>query len=91
MAVVIATWFWLLVGCYAAIGVCFSLFFLVTGLGRFDPVAKAGTWGFRVLVAPGVVALWPLFLKRMMTKTSQPPPENNAHRKAAKARLGGGK
>ena len=47
---------------YAAAGVIFAVPFALKGAGAIDPAAKGGTWGFRVLTFPGVVALWPFML-----------------------------
>lgn len=47
---------------YGAAGVLFAVPFALKGAGAIDPAAKGGTWGFRVLTFPGVVALWPLML-----------------------------
>jgi hypothetical protein len=51
-------------GLYAAAGVLVGLPFVIFGIGRVDPAAKAAPWTFRVLVLPGVVAMWPLILRR---------------------------
>ncbi len=44
---------------YLAVGVVFALAFHGWGLARLDPAAAGSTWGFRVLITPGVVLLWP--------------------------------
>ncbi|MEO8085163.1 MAG: hypothetical protein ABI780_15195 [Ardenticatenales bacterium] len=49
---------------YAAIGVVFGALFLAIGIRRIDPAAAAGSRGFRFIVAPGVVALWPIMAWR---------------------------
>jgi hypothetical protein len=75
-----------IVGIYVAAGVLFAVPFVLRGVNRIDPVARDGTWGFRLIVAPGVVALWPLLALRWLRGT-QPPEERNAHRAAAKRGL----
>jgi hypothetical protein len=57
---------------YVAIGVLVGLPFIVIGLGRIDPAAKAAPWTFRILVLPGVVALWPLLMRRWLTSRDTP-------------------
>ena len=47
---------------YGAAGAVFAVPFALRGAGVIDPAAKGGTWGFRVLTLPAVVALWPLML-----------------------------
>ena len=78
---------WILVsvaGVYVATGVAFAAFFVWRGVQRIDPAAVEGTVGFRVLVFPGAVALWPLLMRRVQER-SMPPVERNAHRDAVGA------
>lgn len=49
---------------YALIGVAFALLFVTTGIHRVDPGAEGSGAGFRLIVLPGVAALWPLLLMR---------------------------
>ena len=72
-----------IVGSYLAVGVLFGLAFVLFGAARVDPAAREGSWGFRVLILPGTVALWPLLAWRWIT--GAPPVEHNAHRDAARA------
>ena len=51
---------------YLAMGSIVAVPFVVFGIGRVDPAAKAAPWTFRALVLPGVVALWPLFVHRLL-------------------------
>ena len=51
---------------YLALGVGFALPFAARWVGRLDPAAQAGTWGFRVLIVPGTVLLWPLLVARLL-------------------------
>lgn len=46
------------IGIYLALGVSVALV-LIPFLGRIDPAAR-GAYGFRLLIAPGMVVLWPL-------------------------------
>ncbi len=64
MAERIAGWIVALVAAYLAAGVVFALAFLFRGIERVDPAAHGARWGFRALIAPGVVALWPLLARR---------------------------
>lgn len=72
-------------GIYAGLGLLFALWFVFAGVGKVDPVAREGTWGFRLLILPGTVALWPLFALRLARGIRVPPEERNAHRVAAEA------
>ena len=46
------------VGLYLLAGAHVALAFIPL-LGRIDPAAR-GAYGFRLLIAPGVILLWPL-------------------------------
>lgn len=70
------------VGLYSLLGLLFSVPFVWWGVGRIDPSARRGTLGFRLLILPGTVALWPLLARRWLRRES-PPPEHNAHRDRA--------
>jgi hypothetical protein len=82
---------WILVsvaGVYAAIGLVFALFFVTRGVTRIDPTAIGGSTGFRILILPGVVAFWPLLMRRQQ-ESAPPPGEHNAHRDLARQPDGG--
>ena len=55
-----------LAGVYAAAGVLFAVAFVTWGVEQVDPAAKGAPLGFRLLILPGSVALWPLLLRRWM-------------------------
>ena len=55
----------ILVG-YAALGLLFAILFVSVGVSRVDPVAKGSSIGFRIVILPGVAALWPLLLGRWL-------------------------
>ena len=69
-------------GLYLTLGLLFAVPFVLRGAQAVDPSASSGTWGFRVLILPGTVALWPLLALRWM-RGSGAPVERNAHRDAA--------
>ncbi|MEM1206172.1 MAG: hypothetical protein AAGN66_23275 [Acidobacteriota bacterium] len=83
MSITVATWLVNLFLIYAAVGAVFAVAFAIRGAGRVDPVARGGTWGFRLLILPGAAALWPLLLRRWLKGDGEPPVECNAHRRAA--------
>ena len=70
---------------YLAIGILFSAYFSFFAVKRFDESAKDTGIGFRLLIFPGVVALWVLFAMRILRGEKQPV-ENTDHRKAARNR-----
>lgn len=79
----IAAVFLLLLGSYCAVGLVFAGLFVVRGVNRIDPHAAHGSWGFRLLIIPGTMLLWPLLLQRWWGGINPPPEECNAHRRAA--------
>lgn len=68
---------------YAVLGVGFGLYFSARGAAKVDPLAKDGTLGFRILIFPATVALWPLLLVRVR-RGGAPALERNAHRERAR-------
>ncbi|MDH3627791.1 MAG: hypothetical protein OES25_09055 [Acidobacteriota bacterium] len=63
---------------YLAVGVLFGLWFVFRAVKRLDPAANEGGLGFRLLILPGVAALWPFLLGRIVR--GGPPVERNPHR-----------
>ena len=68
---------------YVAAGVLFAAVFVFVGVQRLDAEAQNSGIGFRLLIGPGVAALWPLFLSRWLRHITDPPVEKNSHRLAA--------
>jgi len=49
---------------YGLAGVVFAAAFVTRGIRRIDPAAEHAPWGFRMIVVPGVAALWPWLLAK---------------------------
>jgi hypothetical protein len=64
---------------YAFAGVGFALMFVPRAVARLDPRVAGAPKTLRLLILPGVVALWPLFGWRWMTGAHEPV-ERNPHR-----------
>ena len=60
--------FVILLSSYAALGVLFAAAFVTTGVGRVDHVAKSSGVGFRLIILPGVAALWPWLFARWIQR-----------------------
>ncbi|MEM6639049.1 MAG: hypothetical protein AAF610_04025 [Pseudomonadota bacterium] len=73
------------IGLYFLLGLMIALAFVWRGVARVDPAASEGTLGFRLVIFPGCVALWPWVVHRWR-QGATPLSENNAHRAAARAR-----
>ena len=78
-----ATWLVNILTIYAAVGFVFAIAFVWKGVGKIDPAAAEGTIGFRLLIIPGTIALWPILARRWL-QLQGPPEERNAHRDAAR-------
>ena len=55
-----------LVVAYLGIGVLFAIYFVFSGARRLDPVANGATWGFRVMIFPGAMGLWPVLIVKLV-------------------------
>mgnify|MGYP005850131879 CR=1 FL=1 len=68
---------------YLAAGLVFAVLFVTFGVHRVDEQAKGSGVGFRLIILPGVAALWPLLLARWVRGVPEPPLETNGHRTRA--------
>ena len=61
-------------GIYAALGLLTGLIYMFGGAGKIDPAAKGKGMPFRarLIILPGIIGLWPLMLKKLVTQ-SEPP------------------
>jgi hypothetical protein len=64
-----AVWFVEALAAYGLTGVVFAALFVMFGIHRVDPVAEGAPFSFRLIVVPGVAALWPLLLVRWIRRT----------------------
>lgn len=78
LAEVIAT----LLEAYVLVGLLFALVYLPRGAAHLDPHLAGSAILVRLLILPGVAALWPLMAHRWLSG-AQAPIERNAHREAA--------
>ncbi len=82
----IAAAFLILLAAYLGLGFLFAIPFALLGVKSIDPHAAHGSWGFRLLIIPGTMAFWPWLLKRWASGVHEPPEEDNAHRRATRAK-----
>ena len=71
MSLRFAHWIVAVFGGYVLAGVLFAVPFVFLGVGKIDPRASGAGAGFRVLIFPGVVVLWPLVLRRWLCRESR--------------------
>jgi len=65
MSVAQAEIIWALIAGYFALGLGLALAMLAGWLRRLDPLAATAPWRVKLLLVPGLVALWPLMLRRL--------------------------
>jgi hypothetical protein len=51
---------------YAGCGLVVAVLFLACWRKGFDPSAANGSLGFRMVIVPGIIALWPLVLAKTL-------------------------
>ena len=49
---------------YLALGAVIAVAFLARGLAAVDPAARGAGFGFRAILIPGILGLWPYLLLR---------------------------
>ncbi len=52
---------------YLLCGLLFSALLFIKGIDRIDPAARHTGFGFRLIVLPGLIALWPFLVKKFLT------------------------
>ena len=55
-------------GLYLLIGAAVAVLFFSRWIKVIDPTAVGGSKGFKVLVAPGVIAIWPVILRMVFRR-----------------------
>ncbi len=65
---------------YVAAGFVFAAIFVSLGVQRLDSEARGSGVAFRLLIAPGAAAFWPMLLVRWIRGATEPPVERNPHR-----------
>ena len=49
---------------YVVIGLIFSIFFYGKGLHQIDEAGVGSTFGFKLIILPGILVFWPLLLAK---------------------------
>ncbi len=57
---------------YFAVGALLATVIVSLGLGRIDTGARSMPWPTRLLILPGLVALWPLMLMKCLKQKGPP-------------------
>jgi hypothetical protein len=57
---------------YFAVGVLLATVIVSLGLGRIDAGARSMPWSARLLILPGLAALWPFMLVKCLKQKAPP-------------------
>ena len=57
--------FLLILGIYIAIGLLFAIFFVFVGGTKIDPLLKDSKKRVRIILLPGIVAIWPFLAGKL--------------------------
>jgi len=58
--------FLVLISAYLLAGFLFALAFMIKGVDKIDEGAIGSSVGFRIIIFPGTMVLWPLLLKKWL-------------------------
>ena len=86
MSLELARWWVCAAYLYFALGIVLLPWWHFRGLRRIDAGAASGPWGFRILISPGLAALWPWLIARARNGNGHPRVEQNAHRRRVERR-----
>lgn len=56
---------------YLLCGLVFAIAFIAKGLNIVDEGAHGSSTGFKIIIIPGVIALWPFLLMRWIRKAKK--------------------
>ena len=52
---------------YISLGFLFGLYFIFIGATKIDPLLAHSKKGVRILLFPGLIVTWPLFIKKAVS------------------------
>jgi len=59
---------------YLIFGVVFAIAFVLLGIEKVDATAHGSTVGFRLIIIPGAILLWPVLLRKWLSTTKKKAP-----------------
>lgn len=72
---------------YAGVGILVALWAHVRGIDVHDPDVRRGSLGFRVLITPGLIAMWPVVARGLVRQGGFRPAAYDAPHDGSKRRL----
>ncbi len=67
-------------GFYLVLGALYGLYFISFGAGAMVPAARGAGLGFRLMILPGAILLWPVLLARLIRGFPRPEPPRTLRR-----------
>lgn len=64
MATTIISLLLVIAGLYLLAGLLFAILFVIIGITKVDESTHGSGIGFRIIIIPGIMAFWPLLLKK---------------------------
>lgn len=55
-----------IIAAYILIGLVFTLLFLIRWIDKVDEAATETSWGFKLIILPGCIVLWPMMLRKTL-------------------------
>ncbi len=75
MSLALATALASVLGFYLLLGIAYGLYFVTIGAAQMVPAARGAGFGFRLMILPGAILLWPVLLVRLIKgRTHRPAP-----------------
>lgn len=56
---------------YLVLGALFTIPFLLRGIFAIDHRVKGSSWGFYIIIIPGVILLWPVLLTKWIGRAKK--------------------
>ncbi|MBL7737913.1 MAG: hypothetical protein JNK14_01755 [Chitinophagaceae bacterium] len=56
----------IIVALYLLAGLVFAIPFMIKGVTVIDEGAHGSSWGFRIIIIPGVMVFWPFLLNKWL-------------------------
>jgi hypothetical protein len=60
----------ILIAIYFGFGLIFAIYFFLKGAEKIDPLLKDSKWTVRLLLIPGAMVIWVLWVPKLFRKNS---------------------
>lgn len=76
-------------GAYALVGAALLVPMHLAVLPKIDGSADGASWGFRLVVSPGLIALWPIVIEKWLTARRGGDPHGNPEQPVSSRQIRG--